>query len=229
MKIKILKDGPYLVEGGIPLYREIMVKYKMLIPERWEKVKKFETKESYALCRCGLSKNKPFCDGSHKKGFNGEETAENKPFNEIAKKFEGKNFDLLDAKPLCASARFCIKKEGIWEAIKKEENETEEIKQMIFNCPSGRLVLTDKNGNQVESNFEKEISILEDNLTGVSSAIWVKGGIPIESSKGFIYEIRNRVTLCRCGKSSNKPFCDGTHLKIKFQDEKYFSEGDKNG
>jgi CDGSH-type Zn-finger protein len=41
--------------------------------------------------------------------------------------------------------------------------------------------------------------------------IWVRGGIPIESAKDEIYEIRNRVTLCGCGRSSNKPFCDGTH------------------
>jgi len=76
----------------------------------------------------------------------------------------------------------------------------------------------------LEKPLEKEISILEDNLKGVSSAIWVKGGIPIESSKGFFYEVRNRVTLCRCGKSSNKPFCDGTHVKIEFKDEKFYKE-----
>ncbi|UCF09264.1 MAG: CDGSH iron-sulfur domain-containing protein, partial [Thermoplasmata archaeon] len=42
--------------------------------------------------------------------------------------------------------------------------------------------------------------------------IWVRGRIPIESADGHIYEIRNRVTLCRCGWSSNKPFCDSSHL-----------------
>jgi len=52
MKIKVLPNGPYLVEGGIPLFREIMVKYKMIIPDRWEKVEKFDVKENYALCRC---------------------------------------------------------------------------------------------------------------------------------------------------------------------------------
>lgn len=30
---------------------------------------RFETKEQFFLCRCGMSKNKPFCDGSHKQGF----------------------------------------------------------------------------------------------------------------------------------------------------------------
>lgn len=224
MKIKIIKNGPYLIEGNIPLYREIMVKYKMLIPDRWEKVEKFETKDSYALCRCGLSKNKPFCDGSHKEGFDSEETAEQEVFNKYAKIYEGSRLNLLDCKPLCASARFCLKGKGVWELIKETENEEKYklVLEEVSNCPSGRLVLKDKNGNEVEPKFEKEISILEDNLKGVSSAIWVKGGIPIESSKGFTYEIRNRVTLCRCGKSSNKPFCDGTHIKVEFKDEKFF-------
>ena len=220
MKIKIVKDGPYIVTGNIPLFREIMTKYKMIIPEKWEKVQKFQVKEKYSLCRCGLSDDKPFCDGSHQAGFDGEETAENTPFSQTAKIYQGKKFNLLDNKPLCASARFCLKGKGVWKHIKETEN-LDEIKYEVWNCPSGRLVLTDKEGNYIEPELPREISILEDNLAGVSSAIWVKGGIPIESSKGFVYEIRNRVTLCRCGKSANKPFCDGTHIKIKFKDESF--------
>jgi CDGSH-type Zn-finger protein len=46
----------------------------------------------------------------------------------------------------------------------------------------------------------------------------VKGGVQIKSSDGFVYEPRNRVTLCRCGQSGNKPFCDGTHISMKFND-----------
>lgn len=224
MKIKVLKDGPYIVEGGVPLYREEMVSYKMIIPQSWKKVEKFETKETYALCRCGLSRNKPFCDGSHREGFDGEETADIEIKDEEIKIFEGQDLDLLDIKHLCASARFCLKGKGIWDLIKESisKEKYEEIMQIVSNCPSGRLVLKDKNGNYIEPTLEKEISILEDNLKGVSSAIWVKGGIAIESSKGYTYQIRNRVTLCRCGKSKNKPFCDGTHLKINFKDENYY-------
>ena len=224
MKIKVLKNGPYLVEGNIPLYREEMISYKMIIPQSWRKIEKFEIKETYALCRCGLSKNKPFCDGSHKQGFDGEEIADREIKDEHIKTFEGQDLDLLDIKYLCASARFCLKGKGIWDMIKEPNNKEkyEDILQIISNCPSGRLVLKDKNDNYIEPNLEKEISILEDNLKGVSSAIWVKGGIPIESSKGYIYQIRNRVTLCRCGKSKNKPFCDGTHLKVNFKDESYY-------
>jgi CDGSH-type Zn-finger protein len=52
----------------------------------------------------------------------------------------------------------------------------------------------------------------------VSGPIWAKGGITVEAADGFQYEVRNRVTLCRCGASKNKPFCDGTHCSIKFND-----------
>lgn len=51
--------------------------------------------------------------------------------------------------------------------------------------------------------------------------LWVRGGIPVESSDGATYEVRNRVTLCRCGRSSNKPFCDGTHKGVGFRDETF--------
>jgi CDGSH-type Zn-finger protein len=50
-----------------------------------------------------------------------------------------------------------------------------------------------------------------DPFLGVNGPIWVRGEIPIQSADGKIYEVRNRVTLCRCGKSLNKPFCDSSH------------------
>ena len=59
---------------------------------------------------------------------------------------------------------------------------------------------------------------MEDPGIKVSGPIWVKGGIKIISSDNKTYEIRNRVTLCRCGQSKNKPFCDGTHAAIRYED-----------
>jgi CDGSH-type Zn-finger protein len=40
--------------------------------------------------------------------------------------------------------------------------------------------------------------------------------VSLIAADGFAYETRNRVTLCRCGQSQNKPFCDGAHASIKF-------------
>ena len=68
-------------------------------------------------------------------------------------------------------------------------------------------------GDVLEPEFEPSIGLVEDIQAGKMGPLWVRGGIPVESADGFTYEIRNRVTLCRCGKSSNKPFCDGKHLQ----------------
>ena len=79
-------------------------------------------------------------------------------------------------------------------------------------CPSGRLVLVDKEtGETLEPEFEPSIVMVHDPKKDCEGPIWVRGGIPIESADGYVYEVRNRVTLCQCGKSENKPFCDGSH------------------
>jgi CDGSH-type Zn-finger protein len=62
------------------------------------------------------------------------------------------------------------------------------------------------------------IGLIEDPEQQCSGPLWLQGGIPIVAADGFEYEVRNRVTLCRCGASKNKPFCDGTHATIKFRD-----------
>ena len=45
----------------------------------------------------------------------------------------------------------------------------------------------------------------------IPGALWVTGGVPVERADGQPFERRNRVTLCCCGLSENKPLCDGTH------------------
>ncbi|MFR9661826.1 MAG: CDGSH iron-sulfur domain-containing protein, partial [Rikenellaceae bacterium] len=59
---------------------------------------------------------------------------------------------------------------------------------------------------------------LEDPAIGVSSGLWVRGGVRISREDGMSYQIRNRVVLCRCGASNNKPFCDGTHAARGWMD-----------
>lgn len=76
-KIKIIKDGPYEVSGKIPLQKEIIIGDGKGISEKWEKGEKFPEQEVYNLCRCGKSKNKPYCDGTHMTaGVDCTETAE---------------------------------------------------------------------------------------------------------------------------------------------------------
>jgi len=171
--------------------------------------------ENYSLCRCGQSENKPFCDGTHAKiNFDGTETASRDPYLSQAKDIDGPTLKLTDCEHLCASARFCHRGGEIWSLVPKSGNS--EAQRIVIedaaDCPSGRLVVWDKKtGKAIEPELEKSIVLIEDPEIGVSGPIWVRGGIPIESADGNTYEIRNRVTLCRCGKSSNKPFCDSSH------------------
>ena len=85
-------------------------------------------------------------------------------------------------------------------------------------CPAGRLLAVDKSGKEFEPEYEPSIDILQDPQNRVSGPISVKGKIPIESADGFHYEVRNRVTLCRCGRSRIKPFCDNSHTENRFHD-----------
>ncbi len=61
--------------------------------------------------------------------------------------------------------------------------------------------------------------MIEDPQKECSGPLWVKGGIPVEDCECNSFEIRNRVTLCRCGSSQNKPYCDGNHMQKGFQDD----------
>ena len=222
-KIAVIKDGPYMVCGNVPLAKEISVVDEEDNPTTWEKGKKYPDQESYKLCRCGKSGNKPYCDGTHRNiNFDGTETASMKKYIEQAEKTTGPDLELTDAENFCASGRFCHRGGGTWGLTEDSSNPA--ARQMAIqeasNCPPGRLVAWDKKtGKAIEPQFEPSISLIEDPQAKVSGPIWVKGKIQIESAEGTNYEVRNRVTLCRCGESGNKPFCDGSHIKAGFTDE----------
>jgi CDGSH-type Zn-finger protein len=215
MKIKICEDGPYTVTGGIPLTDQILIPDAEGLSVAWNTGKQYPLKEKYDLCRCGNSKDKPFCDGTHGEiFFDGTETASRKPFGEQTEpETAGPELVLTDVVALCALARFCDRAGGAWDNTRlSNDPEAKKIAiQEVWDCPAGRLVLHDKEGNLVEPEFEPSIGLVFDPVKQVLGPIWVRGGIPIEAADGTVYEIRNRVTLCRCGKSTNKPFCDGKH------------------
>ncbi|RDE11942.1 MAG: iron-binding protein [Candidatus Thorarchaeota archaeon] len=221
-KVVITKDGPYLVSGRIPLIKEVAIIGKDGQPERWGITSRYPQQEDYALCRCGESRNMPFCDGTHVTiRFDGKETAGKKTYLESASKITGPTIDLTDEQDLCAGARFCHKSGGTWANVRKSDNPKarEDAVVSAGNCSAGRLVVWDKaTGKPIEPAFEPTISLTEDPERGVSGPIWLKGCISFESADGRKYETRNRVTLCRCGKSRNKPFCDGSHVSVKFND-----------
>ncbi len=183
----------------------------------WKEVHEFPLKEQYALCRCGHSKNKPYCDGTHAKiHFDGTETAGEETYLRHPDSIEGTALRLEDVGNLCVHARFCMRAGGIWNLTRNSGvPEAREIAvEEACNCPSGRLVVRDrKSGRAIEPELEKSIVLIEYPARHEHGPLWVRGGIPVVSADGKPYTVRNRVTLCRCGRSGNKPFCDGSHIR----------------
>lgn len=224
MKIVVTTDGPYLVTGSVPLSKQVIEDDAQGNSWQWRQDQQFAAQASYELCRCGASKDKPFCDGSHEEiGFDGTETASRAPYLEQAKETDGPEMLLTDAEPLCSYARFCDAYGQVWNLVEKTDDA--EARDLVTHeagsCPSGRLVAWNKQTKQaIEPALEASLGLVEDPHLGVSGPIWVRGGILIESEDGTGYEVRNRVTLCRCGASNNKPFCDGSHASIGFTDDR---------
>lgn len=214
-KIEIMKNGPYKISGKTPFIKESLVIDDNNEVVDFEKISDICTdSEKYLICRCGHSKNFPFCDGEHIKAkFNGKETASTKTENKDISIYKGKTIDILDNISLCAGIKVCLAKGTTWELIESSDPEDEKlVLNQVSNCSSGRLVAKNKDGKILEPNLKPSISLVYDPETKTIGPIWVKGGIKITSANGEEYEVRNRVTLCCCGESKNKPFCDRAHF-----------------
>ncbi|ACL16519.1 CDGSH iron-sulfur domain-containing protein [Methanosphaerula palustris] len=217
MKITVSRDGPYIVTGGVPLTSEEICNDDEGYCRTWRLVKRYPLQEQYALCRCGHSKNKPFCDGTHAKiHFDGTEAGDHEPYRDGAEVIEGPALSLTDNEHLCVHARFCMRAGGIWNLVQQSGDPTARdiAIEEAGNCPSGRLVVYDNTtGEAIEPELERSIVVIEYPPRDEHGPLWVRGGIPVISADGDSYEVRNRVTLCRCGRSGNKPFCDGSHVE----------------
>ena len=212
-KIRITNNGPYEVSGEIPLENQKTLLDDQGFPFEWGDCSQIKASKNYTLCRCGKSKAKPFCDLAHlDMDFDGKETAPNNSYFDRAEKFEGPGLTLYDDDSICAGAGFCDRCTGTWKLTENsdDEDKKKEAIRQSCHCPSGRLVAED-NGKIIEPVFDQSISVVED-IDKENGPLWVKEGIEIESADGKKYETRNRVTLCRCGKSKNKPFCDASHI-----------------
>jgi CDGSH-type Zn-finger protein len=215
-KIKVTKNGPYLATGGIPMSEQRIGVDSDGQSHGWKEGRIYPAQENCTLCRCGHSERKPFCDGVHARtNFDGTENATHEPYLDQANEIDGPSLKLTDAEDFCASARFCDRGEGAWALTTQsgDPDSRQKAIEEICDCPSGRLVAWDKKGKMIEPEFSPSIGLVEDTQAKKMGPIWIRGGIQVESADGKTYEIRNRVTLCRCGKSSNKPFCDGAHLE----------------
>ena len=215
-RVVVSKDGPYLVTGSVPLAVSVIGVDAAGESRSWQEARALPPLAAYALCRCGGSRNKPFCDGTHlKRGFDGAETASHRPSAERAKVFDGPVLWMTDDESLCAFARFCDPNGQVWtQVVRTQDPEASDMfVRQVNDCPSGRLVAWDKStGAAIEAALTPSIGLVEDPLKACSGPLALRGAITVVSTEGVEYEARNRVTLCRCGRSANKPFCDGSHV-----------------
>ncbi len=215
-KVTVGENGPLHVTGSVPLVELEITHDEAGYAIGWKEVRRYPRKEEYALCRCGHSSTRPFCDRTHAKiHFDGALTAVNEQYREEIEEIVGPNLTLTDKKPLCVHARFCQRSGGIWNLAR--QSDSDEARKIAIeeagNCPSGRLVVWDaETGDPIEPVFEPSIALIGNPLKGERGPVWVRGRIPVGCPDGSTLETRNRVTLCRCGRSCNKPLCDGSHL-----------------
>jgi CDGSH-type Zn-finger protein len=221
-RIEVRKDGPYVVHGKVPLVRKTTVVSERGEPLTWQKGETLETRDRYRLCRCGHSRNKPFCDGAHARaGFDGTETA---PTNETAERqviHEGGTHIVVKRDhSLCTDAGFCGNRVTDVEKMVPHTDDTQvrsHVIAMIERCPSGSYTYAIEEGEaDVEPDLPQQVAVTtEVTWAGpIAGPLWVTGNIPVERADGQPFETRNRVTLCRCGRSGQKPLCDGTHRGI---------------
>jgi CDGSH-type Zn-finger protein len=221
-RVKVLKDGPYLVTGAVPLLKTTIGIDDAGDSVEWIEGEQIPAGEQCTLCRCGRSARKPFCDGSHTEvAFDGTEVAERGDYMDRATVLDGPGVRVTDVVELCAEARYCAAKGGLWNMVSDTDDAdvAERVISQSTLCPSGRYIAWDApTGVAYELDLQPSIGLVEDPKVGVSGGLWVRSGILVESSDGFAYEVRNRQTLCRCGGSANKPFCDGNHCEAGFTD-----------
>jgi CDGSH-type Zn-finger protein len=115
-RVTVMQNGPYVVTGSVKLSEQIIATDADGTSQDWIEKELPSAGPTFALCRCGHSNKKPFCDGSHVRGgFDGTEVADRTPFLDQAQIFDGPSLALLDVESLCAFARFCDANGQVWE------------------------------------------------------------------------------------------------------------------
>jgi len=223
-RILIKKDGPYLVFGNIPLVHKTQVVSEYGEPLTWKKDAEIETGAVYSLCRCGRSREMPFCDGCHKENhFDGTETAKTDGPSEFQITYPNGTHLIVKMDPsLCMDSGFCAMKDiTLEEIVANSEDATARSLAiaMVERCPAGALTYRiEEEEADIEPDLPRQIADTTEITSDgpITGPLWVTGWIEIERSDGKPFEPRNRVTLCNCGLSKNKPLCDGTH-RIVYQ------------
>lgn len=178
--------------------------------------KDLETGFEISLCRCGYSDNKPYCDGSHSTiKFIGEKSPDRVP--DRIKEYQGIEITIVDNRGVCSHDQSCVKcLPAVFDRYKRpwidpDGASVKEVIETIEKCPSGALSY--KMGGKHFRGLDREPAI----IVSKDGPLHVVGGIKFKDDMESKPETEEHYTLCRCGASKNKPFCDGTHLDIDFK------------
>lgn len=206
-RILVTDHGPYRVEGDIAVHD---ADGRLL-----------ETGGSWCLCRCGGSRNKPFCDVTHGlKAFDGTETAGHDPIAARRDAYPAADgVTVYDDRTRCAHFGQCTERlptvfRGAAQPfVDPAGAPPTTITDVVGGCPSGALAhAVGDDPGPVEVHVPASITPIPD------GPYRVRGTIEVVGADGRGYEVRERQTLCRCGQSANKPFCDGSHWYAGFRD-----------
>lgn len=169
-----------------------------------------------SFCRCGQSSSKPYCDETHSKiGFVGQRECEQK----ATRDYVGQNITIHFNSTICSHSGHCVL-DGVFDITKKPwiapdgPQQVESIIEIIKTCPSGALTYTLPGGEKITDwNLEQKIYIVE------NGPYYVEGFVELKDDQDSdkILISKEHYTLCRCGESKNKPFCDGSHRNIDFK------------
>jgi CDGSH-type Zn-finger protein len=178
----------------------------------------FEIDGTAYLCRCGGSKNKPFCDGTHKtNGFTGAKEPDRVP--DKRENYEGDGITIHDNRGLCAHAGRCtdnlktVFKLGTEPWIDPRGASADEIARVISMCPSGALSYSIEGVEHSERGGDPQVI-----LAPHGPYVFI-GGADVEGVKLMKGGTLDHFDLCRCGKSKNKPFCSGAHWFVDFDQD----------
>ncbi len=205
--IECAKDGPYLVKN---LEDYVNIKGEVVA-----------SKPVTAFCRCGKSETKPYCDGMHSRiGFTDEKKEER--VKDQRDTYVGQKITIHDNRGICSHAGFCTDNlPSVWRMrsepwIDPDGAEIEEIIATIRKCPSGALSYTIDNVEHRDQDREPKLRMIP------NAPYAIEGGIELKDVASLEGSSEEHRTLCRCGQSKNKPFCDGSHWYANFRDDKKF-------